>query len=345
MNFSNDLIKWYSLNKRDLPWRNTTDPYKIWLSEVILQQTRVSQGLPYYVKFIKEFPVICNLANASEDKVLKLWQGLGYYSRARNLQTTAKFICENHNGIFPDKYCDIISLKGVGSYTAAAISSFAFHENYAVLDGNVIRVLSRIYGLDSFFDTGKGKKEFQKLADLNLPKKNSHIYNQAIMEFGALVCTPKSPSCLSCVFTDNCFAFNNSLVQSLPKKSNKLKVRNRYIFFLIIKDKNSVFFKKKKSGIWSGLYEFPSIEFSHEISNNEFLESEDYKSFFNDAIHINQISPTIIHKLSHQKLYVKFLHISCDNFRNSELTTVNISDIVDLPVSKLIDNYLSENNI
>ena len=200
MNFSSDLIKWYSLNKRDLPWRNTTDPYKIWLSEVILQQTRVNQGLPYYVKFTNEFPTICDLANATEDKVLKLWQGLGYYSRARNLQITAKFICENHNGIFPDKYGDIISLRGVGSYTAAAISSFAFYENYAVLDGNVIRVLSRIFGLDSFFDTGKGKKEFQKLADLNLPKKILHIYNQAIMEFGALVCTPKSPNCLSCVF-------------------------------------------------------------------------------------------------------------------------------------------------
>ena len=345
MNFSNDLIKWYSQNKRDLPWRDTRNPYKIWVSEIILQQTRVSQGLPYYLKFTEKFPTICDLAHASEDKVLKLWQGLGYYSRARNMQFTAQFICDNFNGIFPNKHKDILSLKGIGAYTAAAISSFAFHENYAVIDGNVIRVLSRFFGLDVFFDTAKGKKEFQKLADINLPKQKSHIYNQAIMEFGALVCTPKSPDCLSCVFSDNCFAFNNSLIHLLPKKSIKLKVSNRFIFFLIIKNENSVFFLKKKSGIWSGLYEFPSIEFSHEVSNNKFIDCNDVNSFFYKPITINKISSTIIHKLSHQKLHVKFVHVSCDNYKNSKFKSVKISDIFHLPVSKLIDNYLSKNSI
>ena len=199
MNFSSQLIAWYKINSRDLPWRNTNDPYKIWLSEIILQQTKVQQGLPYFNNFIREFPTIFDLAKSSEDKVLKLWQGLGYYSRARNLHYTAKYICSKYDGNFPKNYKDILSLKGVGDYTASAISSFAYNKRYAVLDGNVIRVLSRVFGIDSYFDTTSGKKQFKKLADFNLPLKDSYTYNQAIMEFGALVCTPKAPKCIDSV--------------------------------------------------------------------------------------------------------------------------------------------------
>ena len=267
MNFSKELVNWYNLNKRELPWRLTRDPYKIWLSEIILQQTRVDQGLPYYYNFIREFPSIFDLAKAKEDKVLKVWQGLGYYSRAKNLHFTAKYICSNFNGVFPKDYEEILSLKGVGAYTAAAISSFAFNKNFAVLDGNVIRVLSRYYGVDSFYDTKNGKKEFQNLANLKLPKNQSYTYNQAIMEFGALVCTPKRPICEKCIFRETCYALNNSLVNELPKKLKKIIVKDRYIYFLIINHVNSLFFVKKKSGIWSGLYEFPSIEFSKNLTS------------------------------------------------------------------------------
>ena len=344
MSFSEELISWYNKNKRELPWRNTRDPYKIWLSEIILQQTKVQQGLPYYNLFINEFPTVHHLANAPEDKVLKAWQGLGYYSRARNLQYTAKMICNEYNGIFPNNYKDILSLKGVGTYTAAAISSFAFNLNYAVLDGNVIRVLSRVFGLDTFFDTGKGKKEFQELADLKLPRDNAYAHNQAIMEFGALVCTPRKPACFNCVFKDSCFAKNQSLVESLPKKSLKTKVRDRYLFYLVIENTDSIYFIKKKQGIWSGLYEFPLIEFSSMKTNNQVIISKEFQSFFSKKeFVVNKISPLITHKLSHQKLHVKFVHINCNSKLSTSFKKVSFSQINDLPVSRLIDKYLLKN--
>ena len=346
MSFSSELLNWYSNNKRDLPWRKTSDPYKIWLSEIILQQTRVNQGMPYYYNFITEFPTIFDLANASEDKVLKIWQGLGYYSRARNLHFTAKYICSHFNGKFPEKYNQILSLKGVGTYTAAAISSFAFNKHYAVLDGNVIRVLARFIGVDIFYDTVHGKKQFQDLANTYLPKEKSDIYNQAIMEFGALVCKPKNPDCNNCVFTDNCFAKNQSMIYELPKKANKIKIKNRYLCFLIIKNSESILFLKKKSGVWSGLYEFPSIEFLENISNNRILQSDELLCFFkNQKFQVNHISSTIIHKLSHQKIHVKFLHINCDTINNLDYLKIDLSEIHKLPVSRLIDKYLSKNSI
>ncbi len=207
MNFSNKLVSWYQNNKRDLPWRNTVDPYHIWLSEIILQQTRVLQGTPYYLSFLKAFPTIEDLANASEDKVLKMWQGLGYYSRARNLHFTAKDIVNNFGGEFPKDYKKVLKLRGVGVYTAAAITSFAFDMPYAVVDGNVIRVLSRVFGVSTTFDTSAGKKQFQLLAQELLIEKDAAIYNQAIMEFGAMQCKPKSPDCSSCPMQDFCVAY------------------------------------------------------------------------------------------------------------------------------------------
>ena len=346
MNFSSQLITWYTINSRDLPWRQTNDPYKIWLSEIILQQTKVQQGLPYFNNFICEFPTIFDLANSSEDKVLKLWQGLGYYSRARNLHYTAKYICFTCNGNFPQNYKDILNLKGVGEYTASAISSFAFNKNYAVLDGNVIRVLSRVFGIYTYFDTSSGKKQFKKLADFNLPLKDSYTYNQAIMEFGALVCTPKTPKCINCIFQDECYAFNNSKVQILPKKQNKIKVKNRYLNFLIVSIGDHVLLKKKNKGIWSGLYEFPSLEFKKDISKNNVVESSQWTNFFyRNNFQINNISPIIVHKLSHQKLHIRFFHIKSDKVKPNTYQLFKKDQLLQLPVSKAIENYLSQSFI
>ena len=346
MSFSSSLINWYNSNKRDLPWRKTTDPYKIWLSEIILQQTRVNQGLPYYNSFVKNFPTIFDLADASEDRVLKLWQGLGYYSRARNLHFTSKYICLNFDGKFPDKFNEIILLKGIGVYTASAICSFAFKGRHAVVDGNVIRVLSRVFGVYSFYDTIGGKKDFLELAKINLPEEKSDIYNQAIMEFGALICKPKRPDCLSCIFNDFCHAFNKNVVNELPKKTKKIKVRNRYISFLIIIDKEAVYMIKKQKGIWSGLYEFPSLEFNKVYSNEEIVSSDGWLALFKKKqVEISYVSPDIIHRLSHQKLHVNFWHIHSNQLNIPGYKLIKISEVNKIPVSRLIDNYLTHNII
>jgi A/G-specific adenine glycosylase len=234
MNFSNKLVSWYQVNKRDLPWRNTANAYYIWLSEIILQQTRVAQGMPYYLSFVKAYPKIEDLANAPEDEVLKMWQGLGYYSRARNLHFTAKDIAANYGGKFPNDYQKILKLKGVGTYTAAAITSFAFDLPYAVVDGNVVRALSRIFGINTPFDTTIGKKQFKELTQELLIKENPSVYNQAIMEFGAMQCKPKSPDCSVCPMRDFCEAYNNNTIAELPVKSKKIKVKNRFLHFLMI---------------------------------------------------------------------------------------------------------------
>ena len=346
MNFSSNLIKWYNDNKRDLPWRKTKDPYKIWLSEIILQQTRVNQGLPYYNNFIIHYPTIFDLANASEDSVLKLWQGLGYYSRARNLHYTAKFICDNYRGNFPLTHKEILLLKGVGLYTASAISSFAFNLRYAVVDGNVVRVLSRIYGIYSYYDSTIGRKDFLTLAEKKLPIQNSDIHNQAIMEFGALVCKPKNPNCLDCVFNEGCYAFSKSIVDELPRKLKKIKVINRYIHFLIISHLDFVYVMKKQKGIWSGLYTFPFIEHAHMLSNKDVVLSKEWSVFFSNInITINHVSSLIIHKLSHQKLHVKFWHLKCDILKLEGYESIELSKLNQYPVSRLIDIYLADNSI
>ena len=218
MDFSIELLSWYKINKRDLPWRRTLDVYEIWISEIMLQQTKVAQMLPYYNRFLEEFPSILDLSLASEDKVLKLWEGLGYYSRARNLHYTAKQIVNNFNGVFPIEYHKILNLKGIGEYTASAICSFAFSEPYAVVDGNVIRLLSRYFGIETPFDTTEGKKIFKELADQLLIKENPAEYNQAIMEFGALQCTPKKPSCNDCVLKESCVSYLQNRTSYYPVK-------------------------------------------------------------------------------------------------------------------------------
>ena len=272
MGFSNKLIAWYKQNKRDLPWRKTTDPYQIWLSEIILQQTRVDQGLNYYHKFIKKYPNIHSLAQASEKDVLNLWQGLGYYSRARNLHFTAKYISNELNGQFPSKHKEILKLKGVGEYTAAAISSFSYKEVYPVIDGNVYRVLSRIFGVENPIDSTEGKKVFKKLAAELINTKNPDTYNQAIMEFGALQCTPKKPKCEDCPFLLECFAYKNELIAELPKKENKIKQRNRYFNYLVIINDDAFYLnERKEKDIWQGLFDFPVFETSEPLNSFPLL--------------------------------------------------------------------------
>ena len=342
MDFSDILSQWYAINKRDLPWRSTVNPYHIWLSEIILQQTRVDQGLPYYLKFIDAFPVVADLANADEDLVLKLWQGLGYYSRARNLQFSAKLILSEFGGNFPDNHADILKLKGVGPYTAAAISSFSFGLPFAVLDGNVIRVLSRIFGIQTPFDTTEGKKQFQKLAQELLDKKNPAEYNQAIMEFGALQCVPKSPKCNDCPIVNDCIAFNTNTVSLLPVKSKKLKVKNRFLHFLVVNKNNEVLIGKRNSGIWQGLYEFPFLEFDENLNEKSVLKSPLWINFFKDSVkQISSISEEYIHKLSHQKIHAKFWEIDVNSFRSSDFKIVKCNELQKYPVSSLIEKYLN----
>jgi A/G-specific adenine glycosylase len=261
MNFAFDLIAWYQENKRDLPWRNIEDPYLIWLSEVILQQTRVAQGMPYYLRFSAAYPTVEQMAAATEKDILRLWQGLGYYSRARNMHYTAQVVVNEHNSNFPENYKALKKLKGIGDYTACAIASFAFKEKVAVVDGNVFRVLSRVFGLEEDISSTKGKKVFAELAKNLLPDTEIAMYNQAIMEFGALYCKPTSPDCPNCIFRDSCVAFAEKKQDSLPFKAKKAQVKKRYLHYLVIEHDNKLLMKERFEGdVWQGLYDFVLVE-------------------------------------------------------------------------------------
>jgi A/G-specific adenine glycosylase len=313
MKFTNSLIRWYLQHKRDLPWRKTINPYHIWLSEIMLQQTRVAQGLPYFISFTTAFPTVFDLANASEEQVLKLWQGLGYYSRARNLHKTAQHIAFKLNGIFPDNYKELLQLRGVGDYTAAAIASFCYNENVPVVDGNVYRVLSRYFDVETDISLASAKKEFQELALALMPKDDPATFNQAIMEFGALQCVPKSPDCSICVMNDSCAALQKKKVALLPVKSKKSKVRNRFFNYLVFEDDDhkTIIQKRTDKGIWHNLYEFPLIETDKEENLITFSgKVEGYVIIKNDIIAITEFdAKSRVHKLSHQHLYIKFWRI------------------------------------
>ncbi|MBT5858797.1 MAG: A/G-specific adenine glycosylase [Flavobacteriales bacterium] len=340
MIFSDEIIQWYKKNRRDLPWRNTVDPYKIWLSEIILQQTKVSQGLPYYNSFIDEFDTITDLANAKEDKILKLWQGLGYYSRAKNLHFTAKFIRDNYNSVFPSEYKEIRELKGVGDYTASAISSFCYDLPYAVLDGNVSRLISRYFAIETPIDSSEGKRLLKQKSQELLDIKSPAIYNQAIMEFGALQCVPKSPNCEGCVLKSTCKSYSTELVHLLPIKSKSLKVSNKYFNFLIITDGENTFIEKRKKGIWNSLYQFPLIEGKYD---SETIQSSDkWKEIFSETKDsIDFVSFQIKHKLSHQLIHAFFYHIKSEGFINDDFIKINWDDINKYPLPRLIDKYLN----
>jgi A/G-specific adenine glycosylase len=311
---SNKLIQWYKINKRDLPWRNTTDPYKIWLSEIMLQQTRVAQGMPYFHAFTNAFPTVFELGNASEQEVLKLWQGLGYYSRARNLHKTAQHIGNNLGGVFPTSYDDLLQLRGVGEYTAAAIASFSFDEVVPVIDGNVFRVLSRYFDIQTDIKSNSAKKEFFELALELIPKNNPALFNQAIMEFGALQCVPKSPNCGDCPLNYGCLALQKKSVHLLPVKLNKVKVRNRYFNYLIFRDilGNTKIQQRSDKGIWHNLYEFPLIESGQNVDLKEFeAQLVNQKFVDNPILSFEEFNAkSQVHKLTHQHLHIKFWRIA-----------------------------------
>lgn len=331
------LIKdWYRQNKRNLPWRHTDDPFKIWLSEIILQQTKVEQGLSYYLKFTNSYPEIKNLAEASEKEILNMWQGLGYYSRARNLHFTAKTIMEQNLGVFPKTYKEIILLKGIGTYTAAAIASFAFKEPIAVVDGNVFRVLSRVFDLETPIDSTLGKKQFMELAQSLLDLKEPDIFNQAIMEFGALQCVPNNPNCTICPLEGICLSKANGTIKLRPVKSKKTKVTNRYFHFLIFDDgENTYFQQRKEKDIWQNMYQFPLIETS--VSE----EIIDFSQFTTKQV--SKISNEIIHILSHQKIHARFYHFTdLPEFKLEEWFKIKTSEIHDFPLPRLIDRYLEK---
>ena len=343
MDFTNSLTQWYLQNKRDLPWRKTVNPYKIWLSEIMLQQTRVAQGTPYFLSFTTAFPTVFDLAAANEEQVLKLWQGLGYYSRARNLHKTAQYVANELSGIFPDNYNDLLKLKGVGEYTAAAIASFSYNEAVPVVDGNVFRVLSRYFDVETDIAAASAKKEFAALAFELMPKGNPAIFNQAIMEFGALQCVPKSPNCGICVFNTSCAALQKKKVDQLPVKSKKLKVRNRFFNYLVVSDdnENTIIQKRIAKGIWHNLYEFPLIE-TERVEDSDCISNLIQSDFFkgNEIVGISESNPeTIIHKLSHQHLHIKFWKVKVNGtIKNA----INSDTLKTFPFPIVIHNFIEK---
>lgn len=310
--FAPILLKWNrEKNRREMPWKGEKDPYKIWLSEIILQQTRVEQGLQYYQNFIKTFPDVHKLANAPDKKVFKLWEGLGYYSRCKNLLASARFISKQLKGNFPSTYDDIKNLKGVGPYTAAAISSFAYNLPHAVVDGNVFRVIARIFGISTATDTTEGKKFFTAFANELLDKKQPGIYNQAIMDFGAIVCKPLAPLCSDCVFKKNCFAFQNDKINELPVKEKKISVKKRWFYYLIVQHENEILIRERiEKDIWQHLFEFTLVETTKEEDINTIVNSTTAKKLFaRDRFEIITVSPPLKQQLTHQLINGKFIYL------------------------------------
>jgi len=347
--FSRILLQWNrENNSRQMPWKNEKDPYKIWLSEIILQQTRVDQGLAYYNNFIIAFPDVHRLAKAPEEKIFKLWEGLGYYSRCRNLSVTAKYISKQLSGKFPDTYEDIKALKGVGPNTAAAISSFAYSLPHAVLDGNVYRVLARIFGIYTPVDSSEGKKQFTVLSNELLDKKRPGIYNQAIMDFGAVICKPL-PRCSECVFRKHCFAFLNNKIDELPVKEKKIKIRTRWFYYLVIEYANKTAIRQRTGkDIWQQLYEFPMIEANKEQDLHKILLSAEKQLLIKKGIYdLISLSPVHKQQLSHQLIVGQFITIKLKKDFTSK-TNGHIADwlwlsktqIKRYPFPKFINKYL-----
>ena len=343
------LLNWYPHQRRDLPWRHTRDPYAIWLSEVILQQTRVAQGLPYYLDFISSYPTVHDLAAAPEQEVMRHWQGLGYYSRARNMQHTAQQVVREFGGTFPDSYAGLLKLRGVGPYTAAAIASFAFDEAVAVLDGNVFRVLARIFGLHSDIAAPSSRKEFQVLADQHIPPDEPAEFNQAIMEFGAIQCTPLKPNCLFCPLQSQCYAFQHGLVALLPVKAKAKAGRTRYFHYFVLRHETQLYLRRRtEKDIWQGLYDFalaetdsPALPASEVLRHVEALGGEP------DTSRAAEAPAAFRHVLSHQKVEAQFHPVwlarplPAQTLRDTGLQAYSTAEIEALPKAVLISNYLS----
>ena len=343
-NISQALIDWYSCNKRDLPWRDTKTPYNIWVSEIILQQTRVNQGINYYYNFIKRFPNIISLANSDIDDLLKIWQGLGYYSRARNMHQTAKDIVNTYGNKFPSKYNELIKLKGIGDYTASAIASISFNRPIASVDGNVFRVLSRLFGISESTQTVNGKKVFSKKANALIIKNNPGVFNQAIMEFGALQCVPKNPNCSLCSLMSVCFAYANDMIDQLPVKKQKTKQKTRYFNYLYILYNDTTFIEKRtQNDIWKLLYQLPLIETKEEISIESLSRDNYWKTIFKDLNLV--VDPKYFEKkhiLSHQKIQTRIYTIKINKtngFLNKNFKGTPLTQLEKFSVPKLLENY------
>lgn len=337
------LLDWYADNKRDLPWRDTADPYRIWISEIILQQTRVAQGYEYFLRFIRRFPDVAALASASEEEVLKYWQGLGYYSRARNLHAAARSM----NGRFPETYREVRALKGVGDYTAAAICSIAYDMPYAVVDGNVYRVLSRYWGIDTPIDSAEGKKLFAALADEMLDKSRPAAYNQAIMDFGAIQCTPQSPDCMSCPLAGSCTALSKGLVMQLPVKRHKTKTSDRYFNYIYVRMGACTFIHKRTGeDIWKNLFELPLVETDRDLPEEEFLASAPFRALFaeGETPVVRSVLRNVRHVLSHRVIHTNFYEVTLpENSRSfSGYQRIAAEDLERYPVSRLVHAFLEK---
>jgi len=344
--FDKELITWYMRSKRDLPWRETDDPYKIWISEIILQQTRVAQGIGYYLRFVERFPTLPDLARAAENEVLRLWQGLGYYSRARNMHAAAKEVAERFSGLFPSTYNEVRSLKGIGDYTASAIASFSRNEPCAVVDGNVYRVLSRLFGIDTPIDSAKGKNYFAQLARQLLPEGNAGVYNQALMEFGALQCVPGQPDCGSCVLSARCEALAQNRVRELPVKEKKIKRRDRFFSYLHIHFGDSVYLQQRVgSDIWKGLFQFPLIESEKALEPDNLSQSPLFRLAAKGGYKINGFSTVFKHVLSHQTLYARFIDMEVfEPILLPGCIAVKQTTLDNYALPQLMVRYLSEKN-
>ena len=332
--FSIKIQQWYSENKRDLPWRHDNDPYRVWLSEIILQQTRVAYGESYYNLFATNFPNVHQLAAASEDKVLKLWQGLGYYNRARNLHKTAILVANNMGGIFPKTYKDLLALPGVGPYTAAAISSICYHEPHAVVDGNVFRVLSRFFGIKTPID-----QQQSTLANDLLDSNQPGNYNQAIMEFGAIQCKPKSPNCHQCILNQSCVARQTDKVNEYPYKEKNIKIKKRYFNYIVplLPNNKTAIIQRKEKDIWQHLYQFPLIESKSPITpKNISLQQQLPAWALSDELYLFNPKPWV-HQLTHQYIYASFWIAPTDAVPHK---SISIAKLTDYPVSRLIERFL-----
>ncbi len=343
-NFSDLLVEWYQLHKRDLPWRKTTDPYKVWLSEIILQQTRVQQGLPYYLKFVKKYPTVRELAMAKEETILKLWQGLGYYTRARNMHFTAKYIMGELAGVFPSRFDKLKELKGVGDYTAAAIASFCFNEVQPVVDGNVYRVLARYFGIFTPINAPNAKKEFYEIALNLIDKEYPGLFNQALMEFGALHCKVYQPLCQTCPMVYNCVAFKEKIQDQLPIKKKKIKVKKRYFNYIIFETATGKVYiqKRENKDIWKNLFEFFLIETDSIVdelalkSNPIIKEFIKVKKFEIERLH----DMPIRHKLTHQELSINFWSVQLDDVKIGSENFYTWKEILKFPFPIVIHNFI-----
>lgn len=342
-NFSEILINWYREHKRELPWRESSDPYLIWISEIILQQTRVVQGYDYFIRFIKRFPDVTSLAEADEDEVMKFWQGLGYYSRARNLHAAARSM----NGVFPKTYPEVLALKGVGEYTAAAICSFAYNMPYAVVDGNVYRVLSRYLGIETPIDSTEGKELFASLAGEFLDKSRPAVYNQAIMDFGAIQCTPQNPACLFCPLAGSCMALSKSMVAQLPVKQHKTKTTERFLNYIYVRAGACTFINKRTGNdIWKNLFELPLIETASSVTEEELLALPEFIKLFDkeEVPVVRSICRNVKHVLSHRVLYANFYEVVLPEKTKSFSSYLKIktNELEQYAVPKLIHAFLEK---